>query len=103
MAERRTLGPVESRDDVLAAVAVYVPRFIVRERLADPGLTGESGCFRHGTLVFADVSGFTAMSEKLSQLGKEGAEELTAILNGYFTEMLGIVFSYDGSQEAWTP
>ncbi len=39
-------------------------------------------------VAFADVSGFTAMSEKLTAIGKEGAEMLTGILNSYFTAMI---------------
>ena len=34
-----------------------------------------------GSLIFSDVSGFTALSERLSRLGKRGAEELNALLN----------------------
>ena len=41
-----------------------------------------------GTLVFADVSGFTKLSEKLAEQGKAGAEELTQILLGTFTDLL---------------
>ncbi len=40
--------------------------------------------------MFADVSGFTSMSEQLSTLGKEGAEEITSIVNKYFERMLDI-------------
>jgi class 3 adenylate cyclase len=40
-----------------------------------------------GTLVFADLSGFTAMSERLATLGRLGAEELTQHLDATFTEM----------------
>lgn len=39
-------------------------------------------------VAFADVSGFTAMSETLAKIGKEGAETLTGILNHYFTAMI---------------
>ncbi|MDP8240069.1 MAG: tetratricopeptide repeat protein [Candidatus Hatepunaea meridiana] len=39
-------------------------------------------------VAFADASGFTAMSEKLASIGKEGAETLTLILNSYFTAMI---------------
>jgi len=39
-------------------------------------------------VAFADVSGFTKMSEQLSTIGREGAEALTAILNSYFTAMI---------------
>ncbi len=40
-------------------------------------------------MVFADVSGFTKLSEKLAEQGKAGAEELTDILLGTFTDLLG--------------
>jgi len=39
-------------------------------------------------VAFADASGFTAMSEKLAAMGREGAETLTSILNSYFTAMI---------------
>ena len=48
------------------------------------------------TLVFADVSGFTPLSEKLARKGKVGAEELTSILNGLFGELLGVASRYGG-------
>jgi len=50
----------------------------------------------HGTLMFADLSGFTAMSERLSQLGREGAEIITDIVNDYFATMLDIVLRHSG-------
>jgi len=37
-----------------------------------------------GTLAFVDISGFTAMSERLSSLGKAGAEEVTDVMNATF-------------------
>ncbi|MFH0765134.1 MAG: adenylate/guanylate cyclase domain-containing protein, partial [Calditrichota bacterium] len=39
-------------------------------------------------VAFADVSGFTLMTERLAGIGREGAETLTSILNRYFTEMI---------------
>ena len=83
---------------ILKSIVSYIPQCIVDDRVLDPNLPDIYGKFRHGTLYFADVSGFTAMSEKLSQLGKEGAEELTDILNRYFTHMLNIAFTYRGIQ-----
>lgn len=47
-----------------------------------------------GTLVLADISGFTPMSEKLAQSGKEGAELLTGIINQYFDKMIDIARGY---------
>lgn len=49
-----------------------------------------------GSLVFADVSGFTKLSERLAEQGKAGAEELTEILNGTFTELLTVSFAEGG-------
>ena len=40
-----------------------------------------------GTLVFADISGFTALTEKLTQRGRIGAEEIVETLNGVFGPM----------------
>lgn len=42
------------------------------------------------TVAFADVSGFTALSERLAQAGKVGAEQVTEIINGAFTELLNV-------------
>ena len=40
------------------------------------------------TLVFADISGFTALTEKLARRGRIGAEELIETLNRVFGAML---------------
>jgi class 3 adenylate cyclase/tetratricopeptide (TPR) repeat protein len=50
-----------------------------------------------GTFVFADISGFTRMSERLAEVGKEGAEWLTNIINRYFHGMLDIAGEYGGA------
>ena len=49
-----------------------------------------------GTLVSADLSGFTALSERLAALGREGAEELTTLLNACFTGMIEIIEQHGG-------
>ncbi|MGB8361860.1 MAG: adenylate/guanylate cyclase domain-containing protein, partial [Acidimicrobiia bacterium] len=50
-----------------------------------------------GTLVFVDISGFTALSERLAQKGRIGAEELTSVLNRVFGEMLDVVYQRGGA------
>lgn len=52
-----------------------------------------------GTLVFADVSGFTPLSEGLAATGREGSERLTAILNDFFGRMLDIAAMWGGSNQ----
>ncbi len=81
---------------VRGVLSTYLPRYLVASIQKDhqPGLV--TGGFRYGAVLFADVSGFTAMSEKLSVLGKEGAEEVTGIVNDYFTAMLEINDQHGG-------
>jgi hypothetical protein len=40
-----------------------------------------------GTAMFADVSGFTALSEQLAAKGPHGAEELALYLNQYLSKL----------------
>ena len=49
------------------------------------------------TLCFVDISGFTNLSEKLARRGRIGAEELTAVLNLVFANMLEIAYLQGGS------
>ncbi len=49
-----------------------------------------------GSLVFIDVSGFTALSERLAEKGRIGAEEVAGVLNSTFTELLTIATSLGG-------
>jgi class 3 adenylate cyclase len=48
-----------------------------------------------GTLVFADVSGFTALTEKLSRRGKEGAEESAGVLDAPVAERAAAAYTYN--------
>ncbi len=49
-----------------------------------------------GTLAFCDLSGFTAMSEKLASLGRLGAEELADVLNLLFAALLDDAAAFGG-------
>src|SRR5262249_2246350 len=49
-----------------------------------------------GTLLFADISGFTPMTAALSLLGPEGCEVLSGMMNRYFSEMISIIHSHQG-------
>lgn len=77
-------------------LSTYLPRYLIDSIVADPRPSQVGGGFRYGTVMFADVSGFTEMSEKLSALGKEGAEEITGIVNAYFEAMLEISTNLGG-------
>jgi class 3 adenylate cyclase/tetratricopeptide (TPR) repeat protein len=72
----------------------YVPRLLAEwDREAPDSLwrTVDSTC------CFVDISGFTALSERLARRGRIGAEELTEILNHVFSRMLGVAYAKGGS------
>src|SRR4051794_1252163 len=52
----------------------FVPRVVVDWLRADPEAKHRR---LEGTLAFVDISGFTALNERLAQKGKLGAEEVT--------------------------
>ncbi|MBD3277367.1 MAG: tetratricopeptide repeat protein [Candidatus Aegiribacteria sp.] len=50
-----------------------------------------------GSLLFADISGFTDITEKLARRGKSGIEDLTSILNRFFGKLHKVVRSDGGT------
>ena len=50
-----------------------------------------------GTLLCADLSGFTVLTSQLAAIGRQGSEEVSAIINQMFNRLLGAV--YDGGGE----
>ena len=50
-----------------------------------------------GTMVFADVSGFTRLSERLARKGQEGAEYLVDAINACFSALLADAYERGGS------
>lgn len=76
--------------DVSERLLPYVPRLVVDWLRDQPTVTHRRV---EGTLAFCDVSGFTALTERLASGGKAGAEEMGDILNTVFTELL--VPAYD--------
>ena len=47
-------------------------------------------------MAFVDISGFTAMSEKLATEGKAGAEQVTEVMNATFEALLEVAYAYGG-------
>ncbi|MCB9136608.1 MAG: tetratricopeptide repeat protein [Anaerolineales bacterium] len=75
----------------------YIPDYITEQLLVTPAvhLLGRAHRF-DAVVLFADVSGFTAISEALGKSGRSGTEELTTILNRYFEPMIALIRSYGG-------
>jgi class 3 adenylate cyclase/tetratricopeptide (TPR) repeat protein len=54
-----------------------------------------------GTVVFADISGFTALTERLAVNGKAGAEEMGDLLNAIFERLLTAAYDYGANLIKW--
>ncbi len=75
--------------DGLALIRNYIPSDLA-ERILTAGKQIESER-RLVTVVFADVTGFTALSEKLDP------EDLSAVLNDCFSGLVSVILRYEGT------
>lgn len=87
--------PIQSA--LLSTLVSYVPRFITRRLAIDPSpLSTPVGELLDGAILFADISGFSTITEQLAKAGPAGAEHLSRILNDYFGQMIELVLAYGG-------
>ena len=89
MSGRDLAGPPASQ----RAFTPYVPRVLL-EHLAEA--PQERVRELEGTVVFADVSGFTQLSERLARRGREGAEHLSDTISECFSELLAVAYENGG-------
>src|SRR5512147_1930348 len=78
-------------------LASYVPKLIQNRVAANPApiespVTEEL----QAAILFADISGFTLLTERLAERGPTGVETLARILNEYFGQLIDIVHAYGG-------
>ncbi|HUR74744.1 MAG TPA: AAA family ATPase, partial [Sporichthya sp.] len=85
------LGPETAAERVFDA---YVPRLVLHHLAREPFHPVRTVA---GTMLFADLSGFTKLSEKLQRRGPEGAELLVTTINGVFEALLRLAYDNGGS------
>src|ERR1700712_3488235 len=82
---------------LLETFASYLPSVVTRHhRRGAPAVEGAARRPMHAALLFADISGFTALTERLAQRGPAGVEELTRLLNTSFSQILDLIEAHGG-------
>ncbi len=95
--EGKTQGLVIALEDITDVSKVkntfkrYVSKQVVDELLDDDAKLNLGGEQREVTILFTDIRGFTSMSEKMKP------ERVVSTLNEYFSQMIDIVFKYNGT------
>jgi class 3 adenylate cyclase/tetratricopeptide (TPR) repeat protein len=79
----------------LAAMLPYIPPGLAQALLANPTLAPLVEQFP-AAVLFADISGFTPLTETLAQRGAEGPEEMTRLLNAYFSRLIAAIAAEGG-------
>ncbi|MBM3268203.1 MAG: adenylate/guanylate cyclase domain-containing protein [Candidatus Sericytochromatia bacterium] len=78
-------------------VASYVPWLVARQQISGLSSAPLPSSRRFpGAVLLADVTGFTALTERLAEAGPEGAEVLTNNLNAFFSPVIDLVSAHGG-------
>ena len=81
----------------LESFASFVPRIIVERLATDAQPPSEAVSEEFPAAVFfADVAGFTELTERIGREGPDGVERLTDLLNDYFGRIIEIVDAHGG-------
>lgn len=82
---------------LLNTFASYLPTLILQRLQADAKpLASPAQYTLRGTGLFADISGFTTLTERLAVRGSSGVEELSRMLNLSFSQMLELIEQHGG-------
>lgn len=80
----------QNKEKIKRAMGKYISQDVMRSVVKNIDSIGLGGKKANVTVLFADIRGFTSLSEKLT------AEEVSVILNEYFTEIEPIISKYNG-------
>lgn len=85
-----------AREEVARAnYSRFMPEYVVKELLDNPNSFRLGGINQKITVLFADIRGFTTISEN------ENPEKIVSLLNRYFSEMTEIIFSFGGTLDKY--
>jgi class 3 adenylate cyclase/tetratricopeptide (TPR) repeat protein len=89
---------LDERTDANRRLTPYVPRLVIDWLRSSPEAVASTV---EGSLLFADISGFTKLSEALARRGKVGAELMRDALNDVFTALLDDAYDYGAGLIKW--
>ncbi|HEY8563376.1 MAG TPA: adenylate/guanylate cyclase domain-containing protein [Pyrinomonadaceae bacterium] len=85
-----------AREEVARAnYSRFMPEYVVKQLLEKPDSFRLGGVNQKITVLFADIRGFTALSENANP------ERIVNLLNKYFTAMSEIIFAYGGTLDKY--
>ncbi len=85
-----------AREEVARAnYSRFMPEYVVQQLLENPDSFRLGGANQTITVLFADIRGFTAISEN------ENPEKVVGLLNHYFTAMTEIIFEHGGTLDKY--
>lgn len=85
-----------SKEEVARAnYSRFMPEYVVKQILEQPDAFKLGGTVQNVTVLFADIRGFTQMSER------EKPQKILSLLNRYFSEMTEIIFEHGGTLDKY--
>ena len=75
------------------ALAAYVPPLVLGNLAHHSPPTAEAF---PAIVLLTDIAGFTALTESMDEAGPAGVEELSGLLNAYFTDLIDLIEAHGG-------